>query len=394
MDTVICGPTAYQYWRVPPIVHLLAAAPEDYPPLRRIIRATELRGFRADLDERSPFTTACTGPAWRNTREETKTLKDSYRFLSPFADFPIDLLVYDRNKTRESNLTTPWLWSKELPYGATTQIVDDLWVTTPAFTLLQLASKKSLVATVLMASELCGTYSVYTPPAPVEAQLNKLAARGQLLPYGGWRPCLSANGQVTDLWQRPPLVTPQDLASIAADVAPHRGCKVLAQAAELVVPMAASPFETQAGILLGFSRRRGGEGHSGFSHNERVDLSREARLIADRGFCSCDLYWPEGLDVECQSAQYHDNQGSYLSDSDRSAALELMGIKVLPLTSKQLADEDRFAAFSSAVAHARGVELRPKTATQVKAAAVLRQEVMTDWDNLPFLQDSDDQGSS
>ncbi len=317
-------------------------------------------------------------------RDESQVLRESHRFLSSFAAFPIDLLVTKRNKTRESGLVTPWLWSGEMPFGATEPIVDELRVTSPALTLLQLAARAGLVRTVLMASELCGTYSVYVPPAPIEAQLNRLAARGRLREFGQWRPCFSANGQVTSLWQRPALTTPQELAALAAEVAPRRGCKVLAQAAELCIPGAASPFETQAGILLGFSRRRGGEGFAGLTHNERVDLSREARLIADRAYCSCDLYWPEGLDVECQSAQYHDNQGSFLSDSDRSAALELMGVKVLPLTAKQLHDEDRFAAFSSAVAHALGVEPRPKTPAQVKAAAALREEVLTDWAALPF----------
>lgn len=107
--------------------------------------------------------------------------------------------------------------------------------------------------------------------------------------------------------------------------------------------------------------------------------------MAQRGYCSCDLYWPDGLDIECQSAQHHDNEGSFLSDADRSAALELMGVKVLPLTYAQLKDEDRFAAFSAAVAHARGIKVAPKTGAQAKAAENLRAEVMVDWATLPFL---------
>ena len=383
MDTVICGPTAYRYWRIPPIVHLLCAAPEDYPVLRAIIGLEELRGFRNDLDSRSPFTAACSGKAWRNVREESKTLRESHRFLSSFANYPVDVLVHDRNATCPTGILTPWLWTRDLPYEATTQIVDDLYVTTPAFTLLQLASKASLAQTVMLAGELCGSYAVYDAPPPIANQLNKLAACGRLHNFAGWSPCLSESGQVTNLWKRPPLLTPGQILSLADEASPCRGCRTLRQAAELVVPLAASPFETQAGILLGFSRRRGGEGFGGFTHNERVELSRAAKLIADRGCCYCDLYWPDGLDIECQSAQYHDGSGAYLSDADRSAALELMGVKVLPLTFKQLKDERRFEAFSKAVAHALGTDPQPKTAKELAVAEQLRSEVLVDWNLLP-----------
>ena len=170
---------------------------------------------------------------------------------------------------------------------------------------------------------------------------------------------------------------------MADEAAGKPGCATLRQAAELVIPNAASPFETQAGILLGFSRRRGGEGFEGLTHNEKIELSRDARLIAGRECCYCDLYWPCGLDVECQSAQYHDNMEGLLSDSDRTAALSLMGVNVLPLTYDGLKDEKRFAAFSSAVAQALGVEQKPRTATQLKAMKRLRSEVFAPWTTLP-----------
>lgn len=352
--------------------------------LRNIIGLEELRAFRSDLDSRSPFTSSCSGPAWRNVREESKTLRESHRFLSSFATYPVDILVHDRNATCPTGLLNPWLWTRDLPFESSTQIVDDLYVTTPAFTLLQLASKASLTQTVMLASELCGSYAVYKAPAPIASQLNKLALRGRLRRLGGWSPCVSESGQLTNLWKRPPLLNPSQLFSLAEEASPCQGCRTLRQASELVVPMAASPFETQTGILLGFSRRRGGEGFAGFTHNERVQLNRAAKLIADRGCCYCDLYWPDGLDIECQSGEYHDNAGSYLSDADRSAALELMGVKVLPLTFKQLNDERRFEAFSEAVAHARGMEPHAKTAREIAATEELRSEVLVDWYSLPF----------
>lgn len=383
METVVCGPTAYRYWRTPPIVHLLASAPEDHPSLRGIIDPEELRAFRADLLTQTRFGRGCTGPAWRNVSRHSKRIREYAAFLAPFADYPVDVLVHDAKKRCSSNLIRPWLWTQDLPYCATTAVVDELSVTTPAFTLLQLASRSSLGRTLLLASEVCGSYATYYPPVPAKILLQKLIDRGELREFGGWRPSLSADRRLTDLWSRDPLTTPRELAEMAAAASTLRGCATLRRASELVVPLAASPFETRAGLLLGLSRRLGGAGFEGYAHNEKVELSQEARLIADRSYCSCDIYWPDGLDVECQSARHHGNGASLLSDSDRSTALELMGVRVLPLTYKQLADEPRFNAFASAVAHALGIKQRPKSAAEIQAAKQLRAEVMCDFGTLP-----------
>ena len=146
------------------------------------------------------------------------------------------------------------------------------------------------------------------------------------------------------------------------DAAPKRGCERLRVAASLVKPDAASPFEARAGILLGLPRQHGGEGHAGLSFNKRINLSSKAKTLAHRSFCLCDLYWEEGLDVECQSTLVHNKANSFLSDSDRTTALRNMGIDVLPLTYDQLKSEARFAAFSETVANIRGKRLKPKTA--------------------------------
>lgn len=383
MDTIICGATAYRYWRTPPIVLYLAAAPVDSPALRRFARQDEILAFRSDLAERLPFLKECSGPSWRNPGDSAKSVRDARWLLAPSAEFPIDVLTQNKRHRRASRLINPTLLQGDLPRRSTQDITDELRVASPAFAMLQLAAHSSLIRTVLLASELCGTYAVYHAPSPIADELQRLATRGRLGTFGGWRPCLDPDGRITDLWSREPLATPDDLLQMADEAAGKPGCATLRQAAELVIPNAASPFETQAGILLGFSRRRGGEGFEGLTHNEKIELSRDARLIAGRECCYCDLYWPCGLDVECQSAQYHDNMEGLLSDSDRTAALSLMGVNVLPLTYDGLKDEKRFAAFSSAVAQALGVEQKPRTATQLKAMKRLRSEVFAPWTTLP-----------
>lgn len=383
MDTIVCGATAYQYWRTPPIVLYLAAAPDDSPALRRFARHDEVLAFRSDMCARLPFLRECSGPSWRNVSRAATDIRKAQSLLAPSCEFPLDILAQDRGSRRSSSLLKTVFWNGELPVGATRQITDDLDVTSPAFTMVQLAAKLGLERTLPLASELCGSYAVYDPPTPIKAELQRIANRGRLGTFQGWRPCLDANGKVTELWSRDPLTTPQELLEMAHLSQGHRGSKTLQKVAELVTPLAASPFETQAGLLLGLPERFGGEGFAGLSHNEKIELHRDARLVGQRDCCYCDIYWPNGLDIECQSALYHDNLDGFLSDADRTAALSLMGVNVLPLTYPQLKDRKRFDAFCDAVADSLGAGRRPKTARQTEAAKRLRAAIFTDWATLP-----------
>ena len=182
---------------------------------------------------------------------------------------------------------------------------------------------------------------------------------------------------------RPPLLVPPDVARLVEDVGRLRGKRRLAEAAALVVSGAASPFEAQTGILLGLERGRGGEGYGGLTHSHKVDLSESARRLAGRSCCYCDLYWEDGLDVECQSTMYHDNERSWLSDAERSAALSLMGIGVLPVTSAQVFSQRRFEAFSRAVAALLDRPCGSKDDSEREAQRLLRREVLGDWLSIP-----------
>ena len=153
---------------------------------------------------------------------------------------------------------------------------------------------------------------------------------------------------------------------------------MLRKVAANVIAGAASPFEGKAALMLGLPRSLGGMGFDGVKLNERVELSKDARALAGKSRCYCDLYWDDGLDVECQSALIHDNRQSFLSDSNRIAALSVMGVRVLPLTYDQLSNPRKFDAFATTVAKLREIKLRPKTDRQLRAANRLREELFQD----------------
>lgn len=386
METIICDISAFQYWRIPPVVRLLTEAPPDDPLLLNLVDGEELERLRAG-SAGLPLARACwaSGARWRAAGPASHEIRRVAGRLAAGLDGPIDVLVTRRTQSRRATLVRPRVWASGVPESELRRVDDAVRVVSPAFSLLQLAARTNLTRTVLLASELCGTFAVFVTPDCVREVLQGLVERRRLPRIDGWSPCLDENGLITDLWSRRPLASPEELLSLAEHAEARNGRARLAEAARLVTPGAASPFEVRTGVLLGFPRSRGGEGHTGFSHNRRVALTPEARRLAGRASCYCDLYWDEGVDVECQSALAHGSAAGYLSDSDRTTALGLMGIAVVPVTYPQITTEARLHALSKAVARQRGMEWRPPTDHQRALAARLRAEVLADWGALPFV---------
>lgn len=383
METIICDISAFDYWRIPPIVHILlnaGASSSEPAPFKPIAMAEAgANVLRALSEERSPWASSTlpsgAGKAARRLREVAPLLIASNQQC-------VDILVRDRSGCHASGIVHPRVWSRNLPFGAAVQIAESVHVATPAFALLQIATWASLATTIMLAAELCGTFAVYEPPTALRETLQTMEHNKQLPAICGWRPCVDQHQVLTGLWSRPPLLSPGDLETMAANCESQRGRKRLRQAAQLVLPNAASPFEVQASMLLGLPRHLGGEGHDGLTLNKKIALSADAQTLAQREHCYCDLYWEEGLDLECQSAMAHDREASFLSDSDRTAALRCMGIDVLPVTFSQVNHQERFDALSRTIASMRGHKLAPKTAAQRKRTIELRSEVLQPWNQL------------
>lgn len=379
METCICDMSALKYWRTPPIVRLLVAGQEDGRVLSKLVRPDELAAFRADLYDSLPLCRVfSSGPQWRKAGDHARALREVFLVLAPSFDGPIEVLATRKNEVKPSTIQRPRLHSFPRPSGTLFTISDDVSICTPELALLQVAPRISRTRLLMIASELCGSFAIYAAPCPIKELLQRISDRGGIPRHGGWSPCLE-NGRVTNLWTRDPLLIPQDLSAIAS-AADARGSSKLIEAAGLFEPSAASPLEVQTGLLLGLSRRMGGEGLGGFSFNTRVKFTHEARMIAQKSHCYCDLFWEDaGLDLECQSRMIHDNAGSYISDFERATALEQMGINVLFASSPVINSAARFDALATTVSRKLGVGHRPKTERQLIATQQLRRELFVDW---------------
>ena len=388
MEVTICDITAFDYWRIPPIVQLLIAGEEDDFNPRRIAKLIDLPTFRAEALSTLPL---CMH--FFDKSAHTRAMGSQARALAPVAPIlaanhedAIDVLVSKQSQRHKSTFLVSHLQKHDLPFGATVQLHEDVSVTCPELTLMQLAARASLERTIMLASEMCGSFAIYHAPDVIRKALLRLVGPNQNIPIiAGWRPLIDQNGNLTSLWQRPPLTTPNDLASFAERSESRRGKTRLLQAASLTKPNAASPFEVQAGMLLGLPPEYGGAGISDFTHNRKLRLTDSARALANRRHCSCDLYWDEGIDLECQSALVHQNERSFLSDSERSTALASMGIRVVPVTYEQINDRSRFDALAGVLADMRGIELPAKTEAQLRRELRLRNEIFSDWESIHLL---------
>lgn len=381
METCICDISALKFWRTPPVVRLLVAGQEDGGPLARYVSQDELAAFRTGLYASLPFCGAfADGPAWRRYCGQASTLRDQFMALAPSLSAPVDLLARSKTERRTSALLKPRLWSGELPAGSIVELTDELCAASPAFALQQVAARATWLRTYMIASELCGSFAIYDPPAPIRAFMQKLVDERRLPSCGGWQPFV-ANGRLTNLWNRDPLLSVDDIVGFAESCESTRGKAKILSVTKLLKPNAASPLEVQTGMLLGLPRRLGGEGHADFEFNAKVDLSREAKALACRSFCYCDLFWEDsGLDIECQSMMAHNSWGSFVSDFDRATALGQMGIKVMLATSESIFQ--RREAFLDTVAASLGKTRKPLTEAQSRAEVDLSRELMVDWSRL------------
>lgn len=371
MDTCICDISALRFWNTPPLVTaIMCSGPEDARALG-FSSAEQMESVRRSILEQSELYALCSkgGRRWNAASDHSMNLREIAPLLAAGLEPPIHVLARTQSERHSSGLVTPVLWATEIPPGAFIQVAESVRVATPEFALLQLAKRLGLNKCLLIASGLCGTYAEHRAPRALERHLAHASQEG------GWRPYL-IGGKLQTLWQREPLATPDSIRRMATLASHARGAGKLARVSELVFPGAASPFKSKAGLILGLPRGLGGYGHEDMTHNKQVLLRAGSQRLSEKRCCFCDLYWEEGVDVECQSRMVHENGVSFLSDSERAAALLNEGIAVLPLTYAQLSDRSRLDEFAQVLAKLRGIAQKSSSNRQLQKADALFNDLL------------------
>lgn len=350
MDLTLCGQSAFYYYRIPPQVLGL------YPAISL-----------GNIDRR------CCGLG-------------SHAVVKDLLHAPLHRLVFTRAQSGSRSLFKSHLLTQEPPPGSFRQTEHGFDVTSPEFTLLNLATQVSRNQLLMACYEMCSSFAVFTPCERAQKQLDEAISLKLIPPDCGWERVVDTKGNGTNLWKRAPLLSAADIAAFAKQAAGLRGVKQLRWAAKRMTGQTASPFEVQTSMLISLPRDEGGLGID-ITNNARIPLSEAARSLYDKTCCYADILIESftdsmGVILECQGRSAHDSEAASLSDAERATALTSMGYDVIQLTYDQIKDKKSFDHIAELIHKKAGLPYIPKTKQECDAEDALRQKLFVDWDEL------------
>ena len=347
MSFLACGPTAFQYYRIPP--QILGLYPAILPPDHdhRLVHYSKQPVFKDLLGT----------PVWRS--------------------------VSERKQRANGKLFHSRLLTQEPPPGSFRQTEHGFDVTSPEFTLLSLATQVSRNQLLMACYEMCGSFAVFKPCERTQQQLDEAISLKFIPPNCGWERVNDTKGNDTNLWKRTPLLTATDIAAFAKQAAGLRGVKQLRWAAERMMGQTASPFEVQTSMLVSLPRDEGGMGIN-IANNVHIPLSDAARSLYDKTCCYADILIESATDsmgviLECQGRSAHDSEAASLFDAERATALTSMGYDVIQITYDQIKEKKSFDHIAGLIHKKAGLPHIPKTKQERIAEDTLRQELLVDW---------------
>ena len=266
----------------------------------------------------------------------------------------IEALVPRHAKSNRTSRLMTREWRNQLPASAFIDLGNGIYLSSPQFLFLQLATVLDEVDLIALGMELCGFYSRWSFPD------KKL------------RPSVEDEFKQAT-FEIQPAITAKKLEQFINGCAGMRGVSQARKAMKYILDNAASPMEAAVYLLLCLPRHRGGRGLPAPVFNARVRVPTST--THDNRYP--DLYWPaRSLDVEYQSDYAHSGNWSRYRDSRREIELEAEKITVLPLTSAQLVEPDEFNSFAASVRRNLGVRSRPLPADWWSKYTDLRERLL------------------
>ena len=265
-------------------------------------------------------------------------------------DAPIDVLLFDAGDRRWSKWVSCCVWSTVVPTGAFYR-VGDMYVSSPEFVFLQMASKLTLRQLVALGCELCGTYVLVSDddghPMAADDYPTRVA----------------------------PLTNAGKIQKFVDKAVKARGRAKALRALRYVVDGSNSPMETMTYLLLCLPPKLGGYGIPKPVMNAKIELDDEGKSIAQRRSCRGDICWPDPkLDIEYHG-DVHVGATQMKSDVGRELGIEHMGWRVITVTGPQVLDMERFEVVVGEVASHLKKRLYPQFMGATQERMTLRDEL-------------------
>ncbi len=293
------------------------------------------------------------------------------------------VLVHNANFHTGARHIKQHRWTKDLPPSCVRDSVLGIQVTSPLFTLLQLAGTLDDIQLLMALYEMCGSFAVFKPSTRIETLIAQSIPHRSLI-EGSWKRIVDSKGTPSPLWMRPPIVDIEELNEFLDITEGLWGHKRLARVASYLTGIVASPLEAQLSMLLGLPRCRGGEGLKRIETNRTVTLTRDARAIhtSRKAIIDALVTSPDGtreIALECQGRISHGMGGVNDGDASRATALQSMGIDIVLITSEQMSQSAKYEALAKLIFSKLGIKRRPKTRGQKRAELDLRRKIFSDW---------------
>lgn len=193
-----------------------------------------------------------------------------------------------------------------------------LYVSTPEYCFLQMATLLTLEELIALGFELCGTYAIQ-----------------------GDRTVFDAH----------PLSSPERIDALLARSAGLRGVKKARRAMRYVLAGSASPMETALTMFFTLPYSLGGYGLKRPKLNHRIDIPLKLKSKVESAYYVCDLFWERAkLAIEYDSNLAHAGVNKTVRDAMRRSVLTALGISVLSVTWPQVKNAEALNQLAHLVA--------------------------------------------
>lgn len=288
-----------------------------------------------------------------NSRDIKRIPYDLLGIRPPSRTSPLFVLVGNANSRHRVKHVNVRCCSKNPPSGSLWHIGHRVYVPTPEFSFLLLASHLSLVELVMVGMELCGAYRLIgaNTPALLHSTLT--------------------------LYNQEPFTTPDRLRAFIDRAKGFPGALLAQRACGLIAPASASPMETAVYLLLCLPRSLGGYAIPRPVLNARRHVTKRAETLTTKHTLVPDLYWPAvRLDVEYDSEEFHSDSARLELGLRRTLALRAMHVEVISLTKEVVYDDVAFDTTARMVAKRLGKRLRSQSETLQEKRRALRDTVL------------------
>lgn len=255
---------------------------------------------------------------------------------------PYQLIVWTREDRRRTAMTCSYMLDLREGHYPAIRVTDELFVSTPEFTFLQMASVLDDEHLLFLGLELCGRYGL-------------------------------RDGRV---FMRRQTCTRQQLLAFAEYAQHVHGRKRAMAVAPNVLEGAGSPMEAALALVLHAPCEAGGYGLAAPELNRSLPVEGDVRRLWPDDHITPDLLWEDAkLAIEYDSDEHHTAGRRIANDARRRDVLVELGYRVVTVTTEHMRSAREVERIAGIVARAVGADLAPQDEEARKARASLLERM-------------------